>query len=150
MPHRASGQSLVILQFLTLAGQLLLAGQALFDGPAPPGALVLALCSIALGGWALSANRPGNFNIHPAPRDGGRLVDSGPYRLIRHPMYTALMMFGGACGWITDSFPGWMLWLTLVCVLAIKALLEEWLLARSFADYVGYRARTRAFIPFVF
>jgi len=24
------------------------------------------------------------------------------------------------------------------------------MLARSFADYVGYRARTRAFIPFVF
>ena len=65
-------------------------------------------------------------------------------------MYTALMLFGGACGWITDSFPGWMLSLTLVCVLAIKALLEEWLLARAHPAYVGYRSRTKAFVPFVF
>lgn len=150
MPHRASGQMLVILQFLTLAGQLLLAGQALSDGAAPLGALMLALGSFVLGAWALSANRPGNFNIHPAPREGGRLIDAGPYRLIRHPMYTALMMFGGACGWITDSFPGWMLFLTLVCVLGIKGSLEEWMLARSFPDYNAYRTRTRAFIPFVF
>jgi protein-S-isoprenylcysteine O-methyltransferase Ste14 len=150
MHHKASGRSLVYLQFLTLAAQLFLAGGALLDGPPPAGAVALALAAIALGLWALRANRPGNFNIHPSPRDGGRLIEAGPYRFIRHPMYTALMLFGGACGWITDSFPGWMLELTLVCVLAIKALLEEWMLARAHPAYADYRARTRAFVPFVF
>lgn len=150
MPHRASGQSLVILQFLTLAAQLLLAASALREQAPQVGAVLLALCALGLGVWALLTNRPGNFNIHPAPREGGQLIDSGPYRWIRHPMYTALMMLGGACAWVTDSFPGWMLGLTLICVLAIKALLEEWMLARAHPAYVAYRSRTKAFIPLVF
>ena len=150
MPHRSSGQFLVTVQFLTLAAQLFLAAQALAEGPIPVGPIGLAGLGVALGLWALSANRPGNFNIHPAPRPGGQLIRQGPYRLIRHPMYTALMLVGGACGWVTDSFPGWMLFLTLVCVLAIKGLLEEWMLAKHHPDYIDYRSRTRAFIPLIF
>ncbi|MEN9775518.1 MAG: hypothetical protein RL322_2588 [Pseudomonadota bacterium] len=150
MAHQGSGRFLVALQFLTLAAQLFLAGHVLTVDPAPPGALGLAAISLALGLWALLANRPGNFNIHPAPRLSGRLIREGPYRTIRHPMYTALMGVGVALGWIINSFPGWMLCLTLVCVLSIKALLEEWMLARHYPDYAEYRARTRAFVPFVF
>jgi len=150
MPHHSSGRLLVSLQFLTLAAQLILAAQAFSDGPIPSGALALAGSSLALGLWALLANRPGNFNIHPAPKLNGHLVREGPYRMIRHPMYTALMGVGVALGWITDSFPGWMLCLTLVCVLSIKALLEEWMLVRHYPDYAPYRSRTRAFIPFLF
>lgn len=150
MPHKASGQSLVLLQFLTLAAQIALVVPALTDGMPPTGAILLALAGVALGAWALTANRPGNFNIHPAPREGARMIESGPYRLIRHPMYTALILIGCASGWVTDSFPGWMLCLTLVCVLGIKASLEEWMLARAHPAYADYRSRTKAFIPFVF
>jgi protein-S-isoprenylcysteine O-methyltransferase Ste14 len=154
MQHRGSGQALVVVQFLALAGLVLLAGGSLgeTETPAetPVGAVALAVAGLLLGLWALKVNRPGNFNIHPAPREGGHLVETGPYRLIRHPMYVALMMFGASCAWIADSFPGWMLWLTLVCVLAVKALLEEWMLARAHQAYAAYRQRTRSFVPFLF
>jgi len=149
MAHQTSGSLLVGLQFTTLAAQLGLALATDHAPEQPLGPLLLAMGGLALGLWALAANRPGNFNIHPAPRDSGRLIDGGPYRWIRHPMYSALMLIGGALAWVTDSFPGWMLFLTLVCVLAIKGSLEEWLMTRAHADYAAYRARTRAFIPFL-
>lgn len=47
-----------------------------------------------LGLWALSRNRPGNFDIRPTPREGGHLVQQEAYRWIRHPTYTAVI----ACG----------------------------------------------------
>lgn len=149
MAHQTSGSLLVGLQFMTLAAQIGLALATASWPEAPAGAVALAAVGAALGGWALASNRPGNFKLHPEPRDGGRLIDTGPYRWIRHPMYTALMMVGGAIAWATDSFPGWMLFLTLVCVLAIKGSLEEWLMARAHEGYAAYRARTKAFVPFL-
>ena len=50
--------------------------------------LILPL-GVLLGLWALSSNRLGNFNIRPVPRAGGTLVQQGPYRWIRHPMYAS-------------------------------------------------------------
>ena len=96
---------------LLVAAQLsllvVLATQALLSWrlqPWTPQAWLVIAAGTALGAWALSANRPGNFNVHPAPRAGGRLVSDGPYRWIRHPMYSALLLAGlgvvlGAGGW---------------------------------------------------
>src|SRR4029450_4206361 len=55
-------------------------------------ASMLVAAGVALGIWAVTANRPGNFNIRPEPKSGGQLVQTGPYRYLRHPMYSALMV----------------------------------------------------------
>jgi protein-S-isoprenylcysteine O-methyltransferase Ste14 len=147
LPPAQWGNVLVALQLLLLAALLVLALPAFLHGVAPLVAWLLLLAGIALGAWALGANRPGNFNIHPAPRAGGRLVQGGPYRWIRHPMYSAVITCGLACAWAAASLWGWLAWPALLAVLDAKARLEERWLTIAHPGYAGYRKRTRRFVP---
>lgn len=104
---------------------------------------------LAIGGWALTANRPGNFNIRPDPKADGHLVTGGPYRFIRHPMYLAVLLFiAGFCiGYATPW--RWGAWLALLAVLHVKARVEEAALAARHPGYAGYARRTKRIVPFV-
>jgi protein-S-isoprenylcysteine O-methyltransferase Ste14 len=147
--HRL-GTVLVALQFALIAALAVLALPAFLRGHAPAGAWVVAAAGALLGLWALSCNRPGNFNIRPTPREGGQMVQQGPYRRIRHPMYTAVIACGLACAWSGSSLWGWSGLAALVAVLATKARLEErWMLARH-PGYAAYRMRTWRFVPGIF
>jgi protein-S-isoprenylcysteine O-methyltransferase Ste14 len=163
------GQALVALQFALLAamgwraahgstfllhtpvGALQAAGSAHADavvgsarGLAPGG---LLLAAALLGLWTLTANRPGNFNIRPEPRHGGVLVTHGPYRWVRHPMYTAVLLAAAAAALAAGGVPDALLWAALLAVLWAKADVEERALLGCFADYAGYRGRTWRFLP---
>lgn len=149
MASRTFQSSLITLQFGIL---LLQAGSvALQLRTAVPGGLVVALwlACIALGLWALSANRPGNFNIRPEPKAEGHLVQTGPYRWIRHPMYTALLLFSAGCAAFVATLLTGGLSLALLLVLWLKASLEERLLCRRHPAYRAYMTRTRRFLPFL-
>jgi protein-S-isoprenylcysteine O-methyltransferase Ste14 len=85
----------------------------------------------------------------PYPRPGATLVVTGPYRLVRHPMYAGgiVLGFGWALfnrGWLTLVFA------TVILVFFdIKSAREErWLVAR-FPDYAAYQRRVRKLIPFI-
>src|SRR5690606_17426054 len=109
------GTTLVVLQFVWIAVLAWLALPAFFAARAPIGAWICAMLGVLLGLWALSSNRLGNFNIRPAPRAGGTLVQQGPYRWIRHPMYTSVIAVGVACAWASGH---WLAWLAL-CALVV-------------------------------
>jgi protein-S-isoprenylcysteine O-methyltransferase Ste14 len=109
---------------------------------------VLLAAGLAVGGWALAANRPGNFNIRPEPKEGARLATGGPYRWVRHPMYLAVLLAMAAFGTAGDGWQ-WALWLALLGVLAAKAAREERALPLVHPGYAAYRARTRAILPFL-
>lgn len=135
---------LVALQFSLIAVLV-----ARFDFRWPgPGALALLGAGIAMFGWALLANPPGNFNIRPEPKAGARLVTKGPYALVRHPMYLALMLAMGGIAMAGDMAQA-IAWLALAGVLVAKAAREERGLAVVHPDYAEYRSRTRAVIPFL-
>jgi protein-S-isoprenylcysteine O-methyltransferase Ste14 len=114
-----------------------------------PLALGLLGAGLALGLWALTANRPGNFNIRPDPKAGGRLVDHGPYRHVRHPMYLALLI--AAIGCVVHDPSVWRIAaaIGLLAVLVAKSAIEERALLDLHPDYARYRARTARLIPFV-
>ena len=143
----ALGAVLVGLQFALLAGLAMEAAARFDSARLPPDALASAVAAIALGLWALSANRPGNFHIRPAPREGGHLVQHGPYRWIRHPMYSALLLAGVAAVRLSGEGFSWLILLALAGVLAVKAAVEERALVAHYADYADYRRRTRRFVP---
>ena len=113
----------------------------------PVGAVLVAL-GAALGGWALRVMGR-HLRIMPEPAAGARLLRRGPYRLVRHPMYSALIL--GCPGWLLCDFS----WTRLACfaallpVLVFKAAREERLLGEKFPDYAAYRAASRRFIPWV-
>jgi len=113
-------------------------------------ALVLVGCAAALGLWTLIHNRPGNFNIRPEPKASGRLVMSGPYRFVRNPMYSAVLLFAAA-EVVAYGDPSKILcWIALAVVLLAKAMLEERGLRALFPGYAEYARRVRRFIPGVF
>jgi protein-S-isoprenylcysteine O-methyltransferase Ste14 len=149
MKPNTLGSLLVTAQFGTLGVLLLLAAPSLITPPFPTWAWLTLGLSGFVGLWALLANRPGNFNIRPTPHAQGKLVAHGPYRWIRHPMYTAVSLLGLACALSLGSLLAWLLWLMLSLVLLIKALLEERWMAALHPAYTHYQARTRRFIPFI-
>ncbi len=129
------GRLLVSVQLVMIGVLALLALRAFIAAGVPAIAWILLAAGVALGIWAVSANRPGNFNIRPEPREGGVLIRHGPYRWIRHPMYTAVMVCGLACAVAADNGWGWACLVTLIVVLVIKAGVEEHGLLHKHPDY---------------
>ena len=142
----ASGRLLVALQF-ALIGWLI---WPLTPQRWSPPALALLACAVLLGLWTLGHNRPGNFNIRPEPKAAARLVTSGPYRLVRNPMYSALLLFAAAEVVAYGDLWKIACWLALALVLLAKVLLEERALRALFPGYAAYAKRVRRFIPGVF
>lgn len=136
--------ALVIAQFALIAAIALNARMA-HPLPVPVGLMAIGL---ALGLWALAYNRPGNFNIRPRVKEGARLIVTGPYRFMRHPMYSALIL---ACaglalnGW-PDATGAWSFG-ALLPVLAAKMGVEERLMAARFPEYRLYATRTARLFP---
>jgi len=149
MKAHTLGSLLVLAQFGCLGALIVIAAPSLMQQAFQPLAWLALGMSAMVGLWALATNRPGNFNIHPTPRDDGKLVMYGPYRWIRHPMYTAVNLLGLACALALGSALAWLLWLVLSLVLLAKALLEERWMTALHPDYASYRARTHRFIPFI-
>lgn len=145
-----AGAALVMLQFAFMAGLAWLAGPGFLGLSAPGPAWVALAASVAVGMWALQANRPGNFNIRPTPRQGGTLIAHGPYRWIRHPMYTSVGAFGVACALAAGSAAAAAMAAMLCGVLLGKALLEERWMAEQHPGYAAYIAGTRRFLPGIF
>jgi protein-S-isoprenylcysteine O-methyltransferase Ste14 len=144
-----AGIALVILQFALLA---VLGSQVAIHATksVPIYALVLMLGGILLGLWSVSVNRPGNFNIRPMPKAGGKMIEQGPYRLIRHPMYLSLMLAGLGAALAAMSVVAWISWAGLVLVLNAKAAMEERALRQQFPHYQDYCARSWRFLPGIF
>ena len=99
--------------------------------------------------WAMGVMKLGNFNVVPTPVENGVLVSAGPYKLIRHPMYTSIFIFAMAT--LTDQFNYIKLVISLVLVvgLIVKMLFEEDLLCKHFSGYKDYMMKTKRVIPFV-
>jgi protein-S-isoprenylcysteine O-methyltransferase Ste14 len=142
-----TGPLLVALQFALIAVVAVPAARPFLTGLAGAGAWLLMLSGLTLGTWALTCNRPGNFNIRPTPREGGQLVQSGPYRWIRHPMYSAVLLVAAACAWVDASAWAWLAVAALTAVLRVKAELEEQWMAEQHAGYTEYCGRSRRFVP---
>ncbi len=148
--RRVLGATLVVLQLGCMLLLTVLAVPAALRRDLPPDAIALAVSAISLFVWILMHNRLGNFNIRPLPKNTGVLVTSGPYRWVRHPMYSAVLLGAAALARLTMPALGWSLWLVLALVLWIKARLEEQWMQEQHAGYSAYMLDSKRFIPLVY
>jgi protein-S-isoprenylcysteine O-methyltransferase Ste14 len=139
------GKILVTVQFTCLALLMIFT-----DWLALPGwtFLFIGLSGI-LAFWAMAVMKLGNFNVIPTPVEKGNMVTSGPYKVIRHPMYTSIFIFAAVL--LTGQFEYIKLTTSLVLVvgLVVKMLFEETLLCNHFPGYEAYMLKTKRVIPFV-
>ncbi len=86
-----------------------------------------------------------------APRAEDKLVSGGPYRFVRHPMYTAALSisFGLAC--LTQSLAFLLVFCAYLGLIFLLIPIEEEGLRRAYGEeYTAYRRRTKKVIPFVY
>ncbi len=110
---------------------------------------VFILSSGAVAIWTFGHNRLGNFNIVPDIKEDAKLITTGPYRYIRHPMYSSLFfgMLGVVC--YLSHWLNWIFLLLLVVVLYLKASREERLWCDHHNEYNCYKENSKYFIPFI-
>lgn len=124
---------------------LLISGNLLSTSP-----LVIAgqLIAIALSAWSRRSFMRGQFSIHAQPAVGSLLV-TGPYKYMRHPMYSAALLF------IWSSVLGHLAVITVLVGLVVtgsilvRIINEEQFLHSSYADYADYTHKTKRLIPFL-
>lgn len=106
--------------------------------------------SIALGLWAIIAMRKSRFNVMPEPLHNALLITSGPYRLLRHPMYTAVILFAIGVSTMDYTLYRAIATLLLIVVLIIKLNREEKMLLKKFSEYENYKSSTYKLIPYIY
>jgi protein-S-isoprenylcysteine O-methyltransferase Ste14 len=107
---------------------------------------VLGLC-VTL--WA-RRTLAGNWSSDVAFKQGHELIRRGPYRFVRHPIYTGLLTMCLGTAVNIGAFRGWLALPLMAAALVIKLKKEEALLLQHFPDeYPAYRKQVKALVPFV-
>ena len=113
--------------------------------------LLVQICGLLLSLWAVFVMRPGHFNIQPEIKPNAHFVNIGPYRLIRNPMYTGLIIFFGSVIFKSFELIPCIVLIILILVLLLKIKLEERFLEKRFGEvYLIYKIKTYRLFPFIF
>ncbi len=113
-----------------------------------------ALFIIALGGllftWAARLHLGPLWSSTSAPTEDHRIVDTGPYGIVRHPVYAGLLLAAIATAAERGRLEAVAGVLVLIAGVSLRAKLEERFLRRDLGDqaYSAYRARVPMLIPF--
>jgi protein-S-isoprenylcysteine O-methyltransferase len=109
--------------------------------------LAVGLAGAVLLVWA--AVVLGRLLIHEAAiREDHALIESGPYRLVRHPVYTGYLALLLGSGVASLNVCLWLLWPVSLLGILIQAASEENLLAERFGpEYERYARRTGRLVP---
>ena len=144
--------------YVAIQGVLLVVVVATMSlGPAWTGALreVAAAAGLVLvlaGAWlAVRGTRDlaENLTPFPQPNETNRLIDTGVYGLVRHPIYGGLILGAAGLGLLAASPTTLLAAVALELLFELKSRREEaWLIERH-SDYAAYRTHTRRLIPWL-
>jgi len=147
------GEGWVAIQGLLLA----IAVAAGFLGPSWDGAIRVATSTVGVtlivGGLALAIRGMRDLRDAltplPYPRADAELVETGVYRLVRHPIYGGLVLAAVGWGLLTASAAAIAAAVALWGFFELKSRREETWLEGRFTGYAAYRSRTRRLIPWI-
>lgn len=145
MSERVAAWGLVSVQVVLLVAVLLVPSSDDWPAVAAVGG-VLIVVGAALGIWAIAVFGRG-VTPSPLPASSASLVTRGPYRWVRHPMYSAVFV---ACAGVvvrSRNWAGFVVVVVLVGFFAFKARWEEHRLVATYPGYAEYAARVGRFVP---
>lgn len=101
----------------------------------------LIVCLLSF--WALNRN----LSPFPSPVENGQLITSGVYRMIRHPIYTGVILLAIGYGLFSASFSRLIISGILFLFFYIKSTYEEKLLLQKYPAYAVYKLKTGRLFP---
>jgi protein-S-isoprenylcysteine O-methyltransferase Ste14 len=108
----------------------------------------LIVAALLFAGWVFRVNEFAGRSIRV--EDGQRVVDSGPYGLVRHPLYSASLLLWLATPLALGSWIALPLFALLIPFYVLRLMNEELQLTRELKGYAAYCKRTPfRLIPFV-
>jgi protein-S-isoprenylcysteine O-methyltransferase Ste14 len=122
----------------------------LHGAPSGPGRQAISDLLLMSGmAWAVWSLRflGRNVSVLAQARD---VVDRGPYRWVRHPLYAGEIVSSLGVAIATNSVTAVVAWLVLCALQAYRALREEQVLLAALPAYRDYRSRTAALLPGLF
>ena len=151
------GEGYVVIQIILVA--LVLLGPRTWPGlpqwpalvaqialPVGIAMMVLGVGLIVSGVVALGRN----LAAVPRPKQGATLVERGPYRVVRHPMYSGAVLIAFGWAFAVAGSLSLVYAFMVVAFLAIKTAREERWLREEVTGYAEYERRVRRLIPFVY
>lgn len=125
-------------------------------GPLFPG-----VAALSLPGWTLfgigaivgitgTLRLGGNRTPFPRPNEDSQLVTSGVYSIMRHPLYSCLILLGAGWSMIWSSSVAGFATVLMTLFFDRKARREEVWLFEKFPDYASYARRVRRFLPWIY
>jgi protein-S-isoprenylcysteine O-methyltransferase Ste14 len=106
------------------------------------GLIIILWARIVLGG---------NWSTTAVLKENQELIQNGPYRYVRHPIYSGLMLMILGMAIYYGRTIGFVVFIISFIASCLRARQEEKLLTRHFPEeYPNYKARVKAFIPFLF
>lgn len=111
-------------------------------------AIAVQVLGLALMVWARLTFRARSFHFAANPTEGG-LVTTGPYRFVRHPIYSAILVAAVPAVLTHLSWQNVVFGTVMLLGIAIRIAAEERLVTERYPEYVEYAKRTKRLVPFV-
>ncbi len=148
-------RAILWFRIMQVANFVLLAGVI----PVPPFNLVLwrgsvtaafgaALCVLGTA-FAIWARRilAANWSSSVTFKEEHELITHGPYRLVRHPIYTGLILMMIGTVLVLGRLDSLVALITRCVLYVFKIRNEEAVMSQHFPQYAAYRVRVRALVP---
>ena len=142
----AAGQTVLLCLFaavfFVVPGQLLFVSRTALRAGTVVCAVALVLLLVSL------VTLRHVIQVAPAPKEGGHLVAAGVYRVLRHPIYTAMTLLMIGLWLRRPTLAVAAVALVVIAFLVVKSRYEETLLLAAYPGYAEYRVRTRGVLWF--
>ncbi|NUQ24499.1 MAG: isoprenylcysteine carboxylmethyltransferase family protein [Saprospiraceae bacterium] len=90
-----------------------------------------------------------NLSPFPTPISNGKLIRSGVYKYVRHPIYSGILWASLGFALYSENTFRFIVFLSLLVLFILKARYEESLLQARYPDYADYQKTSGMFLPWI-
>lgn len=152
----SNGEWYVVVQML-LFGVLFITPFVLNTAPWPAplnriaqiAGILLGVGGVGMAFWGVFSLGE-NITAVPKPKTSAQMVQKGAYRLVRHPIYSGIILAGFGWSLLNNSLPTLLVAIVLFLFFDIKSRKEETWLAEKYDNYATYQQQVRKLIPYIY